>query len=251
MNQASPAVEAIVTELVEAVRRDHRRRMRRRKTMRAGGVSVVAAAGLSTAALAAGGAFKEIETVTPVSEVELPQHVTIQAVDSFAEFVGKASPSGFVTKTGNAHWGHYLYHVTGGEARELGCGTATIPTNNIYITSKRPLTEQEILALLEPDGQLKPLVLPGGEANPGTIRPPWITSTSDGCPNPGIAGQPGSSNQTPTADKAAVKTPASTTTKLLIRTRQRVPIGTPDGATNTTAPTTKAPKAANSAGRIR
>jgi hypothetical protein len=138
--------------------------------------------------------------------------------------------------------------VTGGEARELGCGTPTILTNNIYITSKRALSEQEILALLEPDGQLKPMVLPSGETNPGAIRPPWITSTSDGCPNPGVAGQPGSAGETPTPDKAAVKTPPSTTTKILIRTKKRVPAG-PDAAPNATPSGGSAPETTSSTAR--
>src|ERR1700688_1839571 len=98
MNHASPAVRAIVAELNKAIRRDHRRRTRCRKALRAGGASVLTLTAVSSAALAAGGVFRQVETVTPVGEVELPQHVTIQAVDSFPEFVGRASTSGFVTR---------------------------------------------------------------------------------------------------------------------------------------------------------
>ncbi len=224
MNESTLPVRAVIAELGEAVRRDHRRRSRRRRALRGGGMSVLAVAGLSTAALAAEGAFREVETVTPVGEVELPQHVTIQAVESFPEFVGRATSNGFVTRSGDARWGHYLYHVTGGEARDLGCGFAGPPTNNIYITSKRPLSEQEILALLEPDGELKPMVGANGQREAGTERPPWITSTSDGCPNPGIAGQPGTPDESPRPGKAAVATPTSKSTHILIRKTTRVPL---------------------------
>ncbi len=223
MTELSPAIRALKAELSEAIRRDHSRRTRRRKTLRTGGFSVLALAALSSAALAAGGAFREVETVTPVGEVELTQNVTIQAVDSFPEFVGRASTNGFVTSTGNARLGHYIYHVTGGEAREIGCGFATHPTNNIYITSTRPLSEQEIRSQLRPDGELE------GHAK----APAWLTGESNGCPNPGIAGQPGTPNGPLLPGKAAVAVPTSTTTHILIRTKAAVPIVPP----TSTAPT--------------
>jgi len=226
MNHPSPAVSALTVELSTAIRRDHRRRMRRRKALRSAGISVLAVAVLSSAALAAGGAFKEVETVTPVGEVELPQNVTIQAVDSFPEFVGTASPNGFITRTTDGRFGSFFYHVTGGEARELGCGGSETPTNNIYITSTRPLSEHEIRALLQPDGQLR---------SPKELeRPPWIKMTSDGCPNPGVAGQPGKEGGTPKPDKAAVATPTSTTTRILVRNRTRVPLAGPAPSTTPT-----------------
>jgi hypothetical protein len=218
MTQATStsAIRQLESELGTAIRRDHKRRMRRRKAIRVGGLVALTLAALTSAALAAGGAFKEVETATPVGEVELPQNVTIQAVDSYPEFVGTASSNGFVTSTGNARTGKYIYHVTGGEARELGCAGPEVPTNNIYITSTRSLSEQEITALLQPDGQLH-----SPKEEP---RPAWITSTSDGCPNPGIAGQPGSPNENPLAVKSAVSAPTSTTTKILIRKKITVPI---------------------------
>lgn len=230
MNEPTPPVRAIIAEVSEAIRRDHRRRTRRRHVLRTAGFGSLGLVGISTAALAAGGAFREVETVTPVGEVELPQSVTIQAVDSFPEFVGTASPSGFVTRTPDAKWGSYFYHVTGGQAPELGCGYATVPTNNVYITSKRPLSEQEIRSLLKPDG----------EEETRKRRPPWITSTSDGCANPGIAGQPGTAEEPPRPGKAAVTTPTSTTTRILIRTQTRVPI-TPPATTTPTTSTTPTP----------
>jgi hypothetical protein len=226
MIEPSPAIRALKAELSQAVHRDHSRRTRRRKALRTGGFSVLALAALSSAALAAGGAFREVETVTPVGEVELPQNVTIQAVDSFPEFVGRASTNGFVTSTGSARYGHYIYHVTGGEAREIGCGFAIHPTNNIYITSRRPLSEQEIRSLLRPDGELE------GHAK----APPWVTSESNGCPNPGIAGQPGTPDGPLHPGKAAVAAPTSTTTHILIRKKTVVPIGPPT-STAATPPT--------------
>jgi hypothetical protein len=230
MTDLSPAIRALKAELSQAIRRDQSRRTRRVKTLRTGGFSALALAGLSSAALAAGGAFREVETVTPVGEVELPQNVTIQAVDSFPEFVGRASTNGFVTSTGNARLGHYIYHVTGGEAREIGCGFAH-PTNNIYITSTRPLSEHEIRSLLRPDGELE------GHAK----APPWVTGESNGCPNPGIAGQPGTPNGPVLPGKAAVAVPTSTTTHILIRTKTAVPVVPP---TSTAATPTRTSTAA-------
>ncbi|HWX45577.1 MAG TPA: hypothetical protein VNY52_09675, partial [Solirubrobacteraceae bacterium] len=223
MTEPSPAIRALKAELSQAIRRDHSRRTRRRRALRAGSISVLALAALSSAALAAGGAFREVETVTPVGEVELPRDVTIQAVDSFPEFVGRATPNGFATSTSGVRGGHYIYHVTGGEAREIGCGFATHPTNNIYITSTRQLSEHEIRLLLRPDGELE------GHAK----APPWITSESNGCPNPGIAGQPGIPNGPLLPGKAAVAVPTSTTTHILIRTKTAVPIVPPTSTTPT------------------
>jgi hypothetical protein len=221
MNDTSPAVRCVIDELGRAIRRDHQHR-RRRKAIKLGGLSAVALAGLSTAALAATGAFREVETTTSVPEVQLPQDVTIQAVDSFPEFVGTASPNGFVTRTADAQWGQFFYHVTGGQAPELGCGYPTPPTNNVYITSRRPLSEQEITSLLKPNGETKSVV--------EQRRPAWITSTSDGCANPGIAGQPGTPDEAPAPGKAAVATPASTTTPILVHTKVRVQLGEPQGS---------------------
>jgi hypothetical protein len=223
MTDPSPAIRALKAELSQAIRRDYSRRTRRRRALRTGGFSVLALAALSGVALAAGGAFREVETVNPVGEIELPRDVTIQAVDSFPEFVGKATPNGFVTSTSGVRGGRYIYHVTGGEAREIGCGFATHPTNNIYITSTRQLSEHEIGSLLRPDGELE------GHAKP----PPWITSESNGCPNPGIAGQPGTPNGPLLPGKSAVTVPTSTTTHILVRTKTVVPVVPP---TNT-APT--------------
>jgi hypothetical protein len=228
MNETSPAVRRVIDELGRAIRRDHQRRRRRHKAIKLGGLSAVALAGLCTAALAAGGVFREVETTTSVAEVQLPENVTIQAVDSFPEFVGTTSPTGFVTRTADAHWGQFFYHVTGGEAPELGCGYSTPPTNNVYITSQRPLSEQEITSLLKPNGETKSVV--------EQRRPPWITSTSDGCANPGIAGQPGAPGEAPAPGKAAVATPTSTTTPILVHTKIKVQL---DEAPTTTSPTTR------------
>jgi hypothetical protein len=230
MTEVTPAIRALQAELSQAIRRDHARRARRRKALRTGGLSVLTLTAVSSAALAAGGAFRQVETVTPVGEVELPQHVTIQAVDSFPEFVGKASTSGFVTRAAGGRWGRYVYHVTGGEARDIGCGYAQVPTNNVYITSRRPLSEREIRSLLKPDGELDELA----------PRPAWITSTSAGCPNPGLAGQPGQDNGPILPGKAAVATPTSPTTRILVRTKKTVPAISPTSpggtSTTTTAP---------------
>ncbi|HEX4467138.1 MAG TPA: hypothetical protein VH025_08110 [Solirubrobacteraceae bacterium] len=225
----STSVESIVTEINAAVRRDHRHRVHRRKLIRVAAISAIGVAALSSAALAATGAFREVETVTPVGEVELPRHVTIQAVESYPEFVGLATSNGFRTSTTGPRGASFIYHVTGGEARDLGCGYAQVPTNNIYVTSTRALSEREIRGLLLPDGEL----------NGKAARPSWITSTSNGCPNPGIAGQPGAVDGPLVPGQAAVVTPTSQSTKILVRRKHEVPLTT--GGTGTPSPGTSPP----------
>ena len=228
MTEPTAAISALRAELSQAIRRDYRLRAQRRKALRVGCTIVLALAALSSAALAAGGAFREVETVTPVGEVELPQNVTIQAVDSFPEFVGRATSNGFATSKNGPGAARYIYHVTGGEARDIGCGYPQVPTNNIYITSTRPLSEQEIRSLLKPDGELE-------EHAP---RSPWITSTSNGCPNPGIAGQPGIPNGPLLPGKAAVTVPTSHKTHILIR-QKRLARVVPAPSSASKPPTTK------------
>lgn len=172
MTEPTAAISALRAELSQAIRRDYRLRAQRRKALRVGCTIVLALAALSSAALAAGGAFREVETVTPVGEVELPQNVTIQAVDSFPEFVGRATSNGFATSKNGPGAARYIYHVTGGEARDIGCGYPQVPTNNIYITSTRPLSEQEIRSLLSPTANSKSTRpdLPGSP-QPATAAP--------------------------------------------------------------------------------
>lgn len=239
MNEMSPAVQAIVLELSAAVRRDHIRRRRRLRLIRLALLGVLVLAGASTAALAAGGVFHQVETVEPQAEVELPKDVTIQAVDSYPEFVGLKTRSGFQTVNAGPKGAPFIYHVTGGEARELGCGYPQVPTNNIYITSTRELSEQEVEALLLPDGQLKPLTKP----------PPWITSTSDGCPNPGLGGQPATPDEKLEPGKAAVATPASKSTRVLVRHTVTVPGPAPSqGSSTQSPPSSGAPSPQSSSG---
>ncbi len=238
MNEASPAVRAVIAELSQAVRRDHARRVRHAKAIRIGGFSALGLVALSSAALAAGGAFREIETVTPVGEVQLPRNLTIQAVDSFPEFVGRATPNGFATSTGSAAGGRYIYHVTGGVASGLGCGFATPPTNNIYIRSTRQLTSAEIESMLLPNGELA--------EDKQWPRPAGVTETSNGCPNPGVAGQPGTPNESPKPGKAAVATPTSGTTRILIRKRTLVPVNQAPSPTPTQPAATSSSSASSS-----
>lgn len=238
-DQLSPSVRALQAELGRAIRRDEQRRGHRRKALRTGALSVAGVAVLSGGALAAAGDL-------PVSEIQLPRDVSVEAVKSYPEFVGAASSSGFVTSGGGSN-GSYIYHVTGGSAPELGCGpTDPHPTNNVYITSTRPLTEAEIEGMLKPDGE---------ERTQGA-RPAGVTSTSDGCPNPGLAGQPGTPGQPAQRGKAAVtvepanrtpgilpsQTPTTGNTPTQTPPADKTPAATPTSPTQTggTPPTTTA-----------
>jgi hypothetical protein len=230
-HQLSPSVQALQAELGRAIRRDEQRRGHRRKTLRTGALSVAGVAVLSGGALAAAGDL-------PVSEIQLPRDVSVEAVKSYPEFVGAASSSGFVTSGGGSN-GSYIYHVTGGSAPELGCGpTDPHPTNNVYITSTRPLSEAEIEGMLKPDGE---------ERTEGS-RPPGVTSTSDGCPNPGLAGQPGTSGQPAQRGKAAVTVePSNRTPAILPSTTPaagNTPAQTPPAKTPAETPPSSAPAGA-------
>jgi len=230
MNELSPAVQALKTELSRAIRRDHQRRRRRHKTLRTGALSLLGLGVLSGAALAAaGGPFVASEpSGPPVEEVKLAHGVSIEAVKSFPEFTGKASDE-FVTSHGSGRSRTYIYHVTGGEAREIGCPFPDVhPTNNIYITSTRALTSAEIMSQLRPDGELE------GHAP----KPEGVISESNGCPNPGVAGQPGTANGPVAAGKAAVTVaPSNRTPEILSST----------APTTTNPPTTTDPSAASPA----
>jgi hypothetical protein len=217
MNDISPSLLALKAELGQAIRRDHQRRLRRRKTLRTGALSLLGLAALSGVALAA---QPLVASGPPVEEVKFARGVSVEAVKSFPEFTGHAS-SEFATSSGS-RYGNYIYHVTGGEAREIGCPFPDEhPTNNIYIISKRPLTAAEIKSQLRPDGELE-----------GRARPPaGVTYESNGCPNPGVAGQPGTPNSNAPRGKAAVTVAPSN------RTPGILPGATPTTATPSTTPT--------------
>lgn len=223
MNELSPAVLALKIELGEAIRRDQRRRVRRRKTLGSGALSLFGLVVVSSAALAAVGDAPFAGP--PVEEVQFAHGVSVEAVKSFAEFTGKSSEE-FVTKGRETRYGAYIYHVTGGEATELGCPFPDIhPTNNIYILSKRPLTSEEIESQLKPDGEL----------NGFAPRLAGVTSESDGCPNPGVAGQPGTPNGPITPGKTGVAVAHSNRTPAILP--DAVPTSSSSGATPTTTST--------------
>jgi hypothetical protein len=215
MTEISPAVLALKAELGQAIRRDHDRRRRRRKTIRTGVLSLLGVAVLSGGALASAGDV-------PLEEVQFARGVSVEAVKSYPEFTGHGNEE-FVTSAGSSRAGTFIYHVTGGEAREIGCGpTDPHPTNNVYIMSTRPLTSAEIKTQLRPDGELE------GHSP----RLPGVTSESNGCPNPGVAGQPGALHSRSRPGKAAVTVAPSN------RTPEILPNETPTTAASGRKPTT-------------
>ncbi|HXB66479.1 MAG TPA: hypothetical protein VNV42_16575 [Solirubrobacteraceae bacterium] len=206
MITSSAAIRDLQVELEEAIHHDLTHRTRRRKIFRGVGLSVPAVVAAGGVAMAATGTF-----TNTTSQLELPSGIKIQAVDSSPEFVGTASPTGFVTGSGRG--GRYVYHVTGGEAPAFGCGPSDPhPTNNIYIISTLPLASELILSLLLPNGELKPsdMAMKLEENVAGVV------STSNGCPTPGIAGQPGTHGTPAEPGKAGVAVPTSTTTKIIL-----------------------------------
>jgi hypothetical protein len=207
MITSSAAIRDLQVELEEAIHRDLAHRTRRRKIFRGVGLSVPAVVAASGVAMAATGTF-----TNTAGQLELPSGIKIQAVDSSPEFVGTASPTGFVTGSGRG--GRYVfYHVTGGEAPAFGCGPSDPhPTNNIYIISTLPLASEFILSLLLPNGELKPTDM----ATKLKEDVAGVISTSNGCPTPGIAGQPGAQGAPAEPGKAGVAVPTSKTTKIIL-----------------------------------
>jgi hypothetical protein len=132
--------------------------------------------------------------------------VLVQSVSSYVEFDAD-SRDGFVTRTGAGRPGDYVYHVIGGQAPSLGCGpTDPHPVNNLYLKSRAPLSVSELKPLLKPDGEeitKKPL-------------PPGIEDLGNGCPTPGIGGQPGKPESRARPGISAVETPLSSIPELLV-----------------------------------
>src|ERR1017187_4487333 len=124
MTELSPSLLELKGELSRAIRQDHQRRQRRRKTIRTSALSVGAFAALSGSALAASDALGDID-------------------------LGGGTSGAFVSaKGGSSANAPYAYHLTGGTTT-LAC-PFTNPTryvvepNDIYITSTRPLNAAEL-----------------------------------------------------------------------------------------------------------
>jgi hypothetical protein len=207
--------QALKADLGRAIRRDYSRRKRRGKAIRVSALSLGAILILSGSALAAGDAL---------GVIELGGGVSAARVSSLPEWNGKTGT--FVTG-GTGH--PYIYHLTGGSAPTLGCGSSDPqPTNNIYVTSTRPLTQGELKEILDQEtshGTASEQAIKEGNVPLGVTEvrggrypefssptspsklPAGVTEVSHGCPTPGVAGlpDPGSSA---TAGKAGITPPA-------------------------------------------
>jgi hypothetical protein len=138
MTELSPSLLELKGELSRAIRQDHQRRQRRRKTIRTSALSVGAFAALSGSALAASDAL---------GVIDLGGGTSAQPVTTIPVWDGTSGT--FVSATvGSSANAPYAYHLTGGTTT-LAC-PFTNPTryvvepNDIYITSTRPLNAAEL-----------------------------------------------------------------------------------------------------------
>jgi hypothetical protein len=202
--------QALRADLGRAIRRDCSQRKRRRKAIRVSASSLVAILVLSGSALAAGDALGVIELGSGVSAARVP---------SLPEWNGK---SGTFVTGGTGH--PYIYHLTGGSAPSLGCGpTDPHAANNIYVTSTRPLTQAELKEILDQETSHETTPAESGVTEVRSGRYPefsspaspykWpagVTEVSNGCPTPGVAGQPDGPGSATAAGKARVVPRADT-----------------------------------------
>ena len=131
MTQLSPDVLALKHDLARATRADHDRRVRRRRRVRTTALTLGTLAALSGSALAAGDAL---------GVIDLSGGVSATPVSTFPQLNGET----WTMAPGGAD-APYVYHLTGGPAAGVGCGPADPnPTNNIYITTTRQLTTDEL-----------------------------------------------------------------------------------------------------------
>lgn len=218
MTEMGPVLQAVESQLMQAIERDQAHRRRRRKALRAGALTAAAAAVLSGTALAATGAL---------GVIDLGGGVSAARVSTLPEWDGLKGT--FVTGGAGTS---YIYHLTGGSDPTLNYGpTDPHPTNNIYITSRRRLSTAELRTVLDEElshetwsdstvikdmreGKLPPglhwvkqgrhPVISGPSSQPATKLPAGVTSVSNGCPTPGVAGQPGTPGSSPASGKKGV-----------------------------------------------
>jgi hypothetical protein len=143
MTELSPSLLELKAELGRAIREDHQRRQRRRKTIRTSALSLGAFAAMSGSALAAGDAL---------GVIDLGGGSSAAPVSSFPVWDGATGT--FVTATtGSSTTAPYAYHITGGTTTTQ-CPFTDPPRyetepNDIYITSTQPLTAAELQQALE------------------------------------------------------------------------------------------------------
>ena len=143
MTELSPSLLELKAELGRAIREDHQRRQRRRKTIRTSALSLGAFAAMSGSALAAGDAL---------GVIDLGGGSSAAPVSSFPVWDGATGT--FVTATtGSSTTAPYAYHITGGTTTTQ-CPFTNPPRyetepNDIYITSTQSLTAAELQQALE------------------------------------------------------------------------------------------------------
>jgi hypothetical protein len=143
MTELSPSLLELKAELGRAIREDHARRQRRRKTIRTSALSLGAFAAMSGSALAAGDAL---------GVIDLGGGSSAAPVSSFPVWDGATGT--FVTATtGSSTTAPYAYHITGGTTTTQ-CPFTNPPRyetepNDIYITSTQSLTAAELQQALE------------------------------------------------------------------------------------------------------
>jgi len=143
MTELSPSLLELKAELGRAIRQDHHRRERRRKTIRTSALSLGAFAAMSGTALAAGDAL---------GVIDLGGGSNAAPVSSFPVWDGATGT--FVTATtGSSTTAPYAYHITGGTTttRCPFTNPARYETepNDIYVTSTQPLSAVELQQVLE------------------------------------------------------------------------------------------------------
>ena len=154
MTELSPSLLELKAELGRAIREDHQRRQRRRKTIRTSALSLGAFAAMSGSALAAGDAL---------GVIDLGGGSSAAPVSSFPVWDGATGT--FVTATtGSSTTAPYAYHITGGTTTTQ-CPFTDPPRyetepNDIYITSTQPLTAAELQQALEMQTDHSAAVLP-------------------------------------------------------------------------------------------
>lgn len=143
MTELSPSLLELKAELGRAIREDHQRCQRRRKTIRTSALSLGAFAVMSGSALAAGDAL---------GVIDLGGGSSAAPVSSFPVWDGATGT--FVTATtGSSSTAPYAYHITGGTTTTQCPFTDPVryetEPNDIYITSTQPLTAAELQQALE------------------------------------------------------------------------------------------------------
>lgn len=145
MSELPGELAALRAELGEAIRRDHRRSVRRRKTARIGLIGMVCALALSGSALAAGAALGVIHlgggaTAQRIAKVPAPKgssgEIALGYVGCYHHDCA-AKPA-------------YVYRVSGGHARRsfggIDCGPRAAPfmPRRIFVTSHVPLSRSQL-----------------------------------------------------------------------------------------------------------